>query len=45
MSNTTLFIITIKYSEPEKTTDPSRVIPIAILKEESTIIDTLQSCI
>ena len=37
-------VITIKYSEPEKTTDPSGVIPIAVLKEESTI-EILLSCI
>ena len=29
---------TIKYSEPEKTTGPSGVIPIAVLKEESDVI-------
>ena len=31
---------TIKYDEPKKTTGPSGVIPIAILKEES-IVDIL----
>ena len=33
---------TIKYSEPEKTTGPSGVIPIAVLKEES-MVDRLLS--
>jgi hypothetical protein len=31
--------------EPEKTTGPSGVIPIAVLKEEFTIIDLLLPCI
>jgi hypothetical protein len=35
------FVIIIKYSEPEKTTGPSGVIPIAVLKEESTIVEIL----
>ena len=30
----------IKYSEPEKTTGPSGVIPIAVQKEESTTISS-----
>ena len=29
-----------KVDEPEKTTGPSGVIPIAVLKKESTIVDT-----
>ena len=37
-------IILIKYSEPEKTTCPSGVIPIAVLKEESNI-EILLTCI
>ena len=39
------FVITIKYGEPEKTTGPSGVIPIAVPKEESIIVDILLSCI
>ena len=39
------FIITIKYGEPEKTTGPSGVIPIAVPKEESIIVDILLTCI
>ena len=35
---------TIKYSEPEKTTGPSGVIPIAVLKAESNI-EIAVSCI
>ena len=31
------YLITIKYSEPEKTTGPSGVIPIAVLKDESNV--------
>ena len=37
-------IITIKYSEPEKSTGPSGVIPIAVLKEESNV-EIIVSCI
>ena len=32
-------------SEPEKTTGPSEVIPIAVLKEESIIVDRILVCI
>ena len=39
LSTDCLFIITIKYSEPEKTMGPSGVIPIAVLKAESTIVE------
>ncbi|MGI0052408.1 MAG: hypothetical protein ACRD8K_11790 [Nitrososphaeraceae archaeon] len=31
------YLITIKYSESEKSTGPSGVIPIAVIKEESNI--------
>ena len=38
------FVITIKDSGPEKTTGPSGVIPIVVLKEESNV-EILVSCI
>jgi hypothetical protein len=34
-------IVTIEYSGPEKTTGPSGVIPIAVLKEESKVDFTI----
>ena len=37
--------VKIQYGEPEKTTGPSGVIPIAVLKKESTIIELLLACI
>ena len=43
--NTSLYQNIIKYSGPEKSTGPSGVIPIAVLKGESTIIEILPSCI
>ena len=44
MNRLTCVKITIKYSEPEKTTGPSGVIPIAVLKEESNV-EIVVSCI
>ena len=35
--NSSAYVKIIKYSEPEKTTGPSGVIPIAVLKEESIV--------
>ncbi|HYJ00830.1 MAG TPA: hypothetical protein VEW92_01330 [Nitrososphaeraceae archaeon] len=41
--NNYAYVKIIKYSEPEKTMGPSGVIPIAVIKEESIIIEILLS--
>ena len=39
------YFISIKYSESKKTTGPSGVTPIAVLKGESTIVEIRLRCI